>query len=91
VHLISIHKAGEFIGNHISLKIDKPENAQFLGYGAEILLGSLVKLWLLFAVAFILDIIFEVTILLIVTGIIRTLSGGAHCSSHLLFQIKKHS
>ena len=37
---------------------------------------------ILFSFAFIMDIALEIAILLIVTGIIRTLSGGAHCSAY---------
>lgn len=79
---VSIHKMGQVVGLYVAKKISRLDQAEFLAYGAEILLGSVIKLSILFFVAALLGIILEVTILLIVTGLVRTLSGGAHCSAY---------
>ena len=63
-------------------KVSRADQTEVLSFGAEILVGSIIKLSILFSFAFIMDIALEVAILLIVTGIIRTLSGGAHCSAY---------
>lgn len=49
------------------------------------MIGSVVKLSILFFIAGILNTLLEVSILLIVTGAIRTLSGGAHCSRYAIW------
>ena len=49
---------------------------------AEIILGSIFKVSLLFLIAVFLGIISEVAVLLLVTGLLRTLSGGVHCSAY---------
>jgi len=79
---VSIHKMGQAVGSYVAKKISRPDRAEFLAYGAEILLGSVIKLSILFFVAALLGIIPEVAILLMVTGLVRTLSGGAHCSAY---------
>ncbi|MFM1651871.1 accessory gene regulator ArgB-like protein [Brevibacillus sp. B_LB10_24] len=79
---ISIHKMGQAVGSYVAQKASRLEQAEMLSYGAEILLGSVVKLTLLFSVAAFLHITYEVTVLLIVTGLVRILSGGAHCSAY---------
>jgi accessory gene regulator B len=79
---ISIHKMGQAVGSYVAKKASRLEQAELLSYGAEILLGSFVKLSLLFSVAAFLHITSEVTVLLFVTGLVRILSGGAHCSAY---------
>lgn len=79
---ISIHSIGQAVGSYVAKKTSQLERAQYLSYGAEILIGSIIKLGILFSMAAMMGIIFEVTILLLVTGLIRTLSGGAHCSAY---------
>jgi len=59
-----------------------PSQMELLGYGAEIILGSVFKVSLLFLIAAFLGIVIEVSVLLLVTGLLRTLSGGAHCSAY---------
>lgn len=78
----SIHKLGQAVGLYVAKKVSNLEQAEYLAFGAEILLGSIVKLCILFFIAVVLDIVREVIILLVVTGLIRTLSGGAHCSAY---------
>jgi len=79
---ISIHKSGQAVGSYVAKKVSRFEQAEYLAFGAEILLGSILKLSVLFFIAAMMDIVLEVTVLLIVTGLIRTLSGGAHCSAY---------
>jgi accessory gene regulator B len=79
---ISIHKIGQAVGSYVAKKVSKFEQAEYLSYGAEILLGSILKLSILFFTAFMLDVISEVTVLLIIIGLIRTLSGGVHCTAY---------
>jgi accessory gene regulator B len=79
---ISIHKIGQALGTYVAKKVSRADQTEVLSFGAEILVGSIIKLCILFSFALIIDINLEVAILLIVTGIIRTLSGGAHCSAY---------
>ena len=79
---ISIHRLGHIVGTHISKKMDIPNKANLLGYGAEVLIGGIVKLTVLFLVSILLGILVEVALLLLVVAIMRTLSGGAHCSAY---------
>lgn len=79
---ISIRNIGQVAGSYVAKKVSRSEQAQYLSYGAEILIGSIIKLGILFAVATIMDVVIEVAVLLAVTGFIRTLSGGAHCSAY---------
>jgi len=79
---ISVHKMAQAVGSHVAKRISRLDQAEYLAYGAEILLGSIVKLCVLFFIASIMGVVLEVTVLLAVTGLIRTLSGGAHCSAY---------
>ena len=79
---VSIHELGQLVGSYVAKKVSRLDQVEFLAFGAEILLGSIVKLSILFFIAAMLGVVFEVTILLVVTGLIRTLSGGAHCSAY---------
>ena len=78
---ISIHKIGQALGAYVA-KVSRADHTRGSIFRAEILVSSIIKLSILFSFAFIMDITVEIAILLIVTGIIRTLSGGA-----LLFSI----
>ena len=79
---ISIHKIGRALGTYVAKKVARTDQIEFLSYGAEILLGSIIKLCILFSIAYIMDVVLEVAIFLTVTGLIRTLSGGAHCLAY---------
>lgn len=82
MEIISMHKIGQTVGSFVAKKVYRFDQIEYLSYGAEILIGSIFKLSILFFTAFVLEVISEVTVLLIVTGLIRTLSGGAHCSAY---------
>lgn len=73
----SVHNLSRRVGTYVAEKTH-PDKAELFGYGAEILLGSALKIVLLFLTAGLLDIVYEVGILLVVTGLLRTFSGGAH-------------
>ncbi len=79
---ISIHQIGQAVGLFVAKKVYRIEEAEYLSYGAEILIGSIFKLSILFFAAIMMDVVLEVIVLLIVTGLVRTLSGGAHCSAY---------
>jgi accessory gene regulator B len=79
---VSIHRVGQAVGSYVANKVSKLEQVEYLAYGAEILIGSIFKLSILFSITIIMDIFLEVTVLLIVTGLVRTLSGGAHCTAY---------
>lgn len=79
---ISVHALGYRVGTCVANVIAKPNQAAMLGYGAEILLGSVFKVAILFLIAAFLGMVFEVSVLLLVSGLIRTLSGGAHYSAY---------
>lgn len=79
---VSIHKIGQAVGSYVANKVSRIEQAEYLSYGAEILIGSILKLSILFSIAVMTNVGLEVTILLIVIGLVRTLSGGAHCSTY---------
>ncbi|WP_069997867.1 accessory gene regulator ArgB-like protein [Cellulosilyticum sp. I15G10I2] len=79
---ISVYKIGQVVGSYVANKVSRIEQAEYLAYGAEILIGSILKLGILFFIAVMMKVVLEVTVLLMVTGIVRTLSGGAHCSAY---------
>lgn len=79
---MTLHKTGQAVGLYVARRASGISKPDILAYGAEILIGCVIKLSVLFLVAAILNTVIEVTILLLTTGIIRTLSGGAHCSAY---------
>ena len=79
---ISIHALGHRVGICVATRTANPNQAELLGYGAEIVLGSILKVGVLFLIAGFLGIVSEVSVLLLITGLLRTLSGGAHCSAY---------
>lgn len=79
---ISVHALGRKAGKYAANKTFNPNQAELLGYGAEIILGSILKLAVLFSIATLLRVVYEVSILLFIIGLLRTLSGGAHCSAY---------
>ncbi len=79
---VSVHALGRRMGIYVATRTSNPTQTELLGYGAEIILGSVFKVSLLFLIAAFLGIVIEVSVLLLVTGLLRTLSGGAHCSAY---------
>jgi len=79
---ISVHALGRRVGIYVANVTVNPNQAAMLGYGAEIVSGSVLKVAILFLIATFLRVVFEVSILLLVSGLLRTLSGGAHCSAY---------
>jgi len=78
----SVYALGRWVGIYVAKRTTNLYQAEQLGYGAEIVLGSILKIGVLFLIAALLEIILEVTVLLLVTGLLRTFSGGAHCSAY---------
>ena len=79
---VSIHNIGHMIGNHIAKKVGKPNKENLFSYGAEILIGGIVKIFTLFIVSIFLDVAIEVAMLTLVIAITRILSGGAHSTAY---------
>ena len=79
---ISIYNIGQIIGTHIAKKVNKPEKANQLSYGAELLIGGAVKTTILLVASIILGIVTEVILLVLVVAGMRALSGGAHCTAY---------
>jgi accessory gene regulator B len=79
---LSIRHIGQVVGAYVAKSAYRPEQTDFLAFGAEILLGSILKLSVLFLVATLLGETIIVAILLGVTGVVRILSGGAHCTAY---------
>lgn len=79
---ISVHKFGQAVGSYVAKKASRFEQAEYLSYGAEILIGSILKLGVLFFIAITLDVVPQIIVLLAITGLVRTLSGGSHCSAY---------
>jgi len=79
---ISVHVLGRRLGMYVANVTVNPNQAAMLGYGAETVLGCMLKLAILFLIAAFLGVVFEVSVLLLVSSLLRTLSGGAHCSAY---------
>ncbi|WP_347487889.1 accessory gene regulator B family protein [Desulfoscipio sp. XC116] len=59
---ISVHALGRRLGMYVANKTVNPNQAELLGYGAEIILGSILKLVVLFSIAALLKVVYEVSI-----------------------------
>lgn len=79
---LSIRNIGQAVGAYVAKNSYRPDQTDFLAFGAEILLGSILKLSTLCLVAALLGETLVVAILLGVTGLVRILSGGAHCTAY---------
>lgn len=65
-------------------QVDLPEErVDSLRFGLEIIIGSLIKGIILFALAGALNILIEVTVALVVGSAFRLLAGGAHCTGYV--------
>lgn len=78
----SVHALGRRVGMYVATMTAKSNQTELLGYGAEIMMGGIIKVSVLFLIAALGGVVFEVSVLFLVTGIIRTFSGGAHCSAY---------
>lgn len=68
---------------YLANQADLPnERVDSLRFGLEIIIGTLVKGILLFAAAWVLNIVAEVAVALLVGSVFRLLAGGAHCSGY---------
>lgn len=78
----SVHSISTNIGTWISNQRGQDNNSAVLSYGAEILLGGLIKLILVFGLSFLFGFPKIMLIIVLTTGFFRILSGGAHCTAY---------
>lgn len=78
----SIQYWASSIGTWAARNAGQPNRAAVLSYGAEIILGSVVKLSLLALLSFLLRIPHIVAVMILTAGSFRLLSGGAHCTAY---------
>ncbi|MEW6182193.1 MAG: accessory gene regulator B family protein [Bacillota bacterium] len=68
---------------YLANQADLPnERVDSLRFGLEIIIGTMIKGVLLFAVAWALNIVAEVAVALSAGSVFRLLAGGAHCSGY---------
>ncbi len=68
---------------YLARQVGLPQNqVDRLRFGLEIIIGSLIKVILLFALAWVLSIVVEVMVALLVGSGFRLLAGGAHATSY---------
>ncbi|MCL4365604.1 accessory gene regulator B family protein [Patescibacteria group bacterium] len=69
-------------GSYISAKAGYLEKADAVSYGCEIMIRSLIKVVTISAISLMLDIFLETWTIIIFSALLRTFSGGAHCSTY---------
>lgn len=79
---LSLHGICEKYGNCLAIVTENSSEAEMIVYGFEIFLGSMMKIGFLLTTAILLGIAKEVAVLVLITGGLRTLSGGAHCTAY---------
>jgi len=76
------------VSNHIAVYLDKnlaanQDNSEIYAYGLEIILGAVIKLFIVLFLAWIFN-VFDLTLIVLVTyGAFRCFGGGAHMSTYL--------
>lgn len=86
----SIHAIAAHLGTWVARSSGQPDRGAILSYGAEVVLGSVVKIFLLVIIAKVLGILPIVVVLVLAAGSLRLLAGGAHCTAYyrcLLFSL----
>lgn len=86
----SIHAMAVHIGTWAANSSGQPARWPILSYGAEVILGSVIKIAVLAIIAIILGILPIVAVLVFAAGSLRLLAGGAHCTAYyrcLLFSL----
>lgn len=80
--MVSIHNFATKLGENLSSLTEQPEKEELYGYGLEIILGGLFKIFILVVLATVLGML-QLTIAVIMTSFLyRLLSGGAHCRAY---------
>ncbi|MFY9174315.1 MAG: accessory gene regulator B family protein [Peptococcia bacterium] len=78
----SIHGLGQKVGAWLAEHTDQPEKGPIYAYGAEVALGAVVKIIVAGTLAVILGILPIIALLIIATGVLRVVVGGAHCTAY---------
>lgn len=79
---ISISNMAETLGNIISAKTENQDNTNLLTYGAEILLGSIIKILLIVFLSSLLGTLKETLVIVMAAGLFRLLTGGVHATAY---------
>jgi accessory gene regulator B len=79
---ISLHQTAKIIGSFIAERSCNPDKASLATYGAEILLGSMIKIILLVAGGLALGNLDILLLIILSAGSYRMLTGGAHCTAY---------
>ncbi|WP_051534227.1 accessory gene regulator ArgB-like protein [Desulfitibacter alkalitolerans] len=58
------------------------DNVDVLRYGFEVIITGLLKMFILFSLAFLLGILPHVLVIFVTSGVYRLLSGGVHCATY---------
>lgn len=70
------------IGNYIAYRAGFLEKADAVSYGCEIVIRSLIKIIIISLVSFLLGVFYETWTIIIFSALLRTFSGGIHCSTY---------
>ena len=70
------------IGNYISVKAGTADKSEAVSYGCEIVIRSLIKVSIISLVSFLLGIFYETWTIIISSALLRSFSGGIHCSTY---------
>jgi len=81
-HSLSIENISATIGRYISAKTGNQHQENLLIYGAEVVLGSMLKIILVVTTSSLLGMRNEMLIIVFAAGMFRLLTGGAHASSY---------
>ncbi len=80
---MTLYQAAAGLAAHLARQVDLPQKqVDTLRFGLEIIIGSLIKGLLIFALACTLNIVMEVTVALLVGSGFRLLAGGAHATGY---------
>lgn len=80
---MTLYQAAAGLSVYLARQVDLPrKQVDVLRFGLEIIFGTLIKGILLFALAWALNIVMEVTVALLVGSGFRLLAGGAHATGY---------
>lgn len=80
---MSIHGVSEQFAAYLAQELDSDRRQEMrMVYGMEILLGEIVKLFVIISSAWILGVLPQVLTITMSAGILRLASGGEHCSAY---------
>lgn len=80
---MSIHGVSEQFAAYLARELNSDRRQEMrMVYGMEILLGEIVKLFVIISSAWILGVLPQVLTITISAGILRLASGGEHCSAY---------